>query len=84
MTIGTNPNRQSNWRPEPLGPLEDGVDPVEAAAWTVAANVLLNLNKISDSKLSFLFTVKSLGRGLDMSQFGLGLYNRIICFVLAS
>jgi hypothetical protein len=31
---------------EPLGPLEDGVDPVEAAAWTVAANVLLNLDGI--------------------------------------
>lgn len=31
---------------EPLGPLAEGVDPVEAAAWTVAANVLLNMDGI--------------------------------------
>jgi Protein of unknown function (DUF1553) len=31
---------------EPLGPLADGVDPAEAAAWTVVANVLLNLDGV--------------------------------------
>jgi hypothetical protein len=31
---------------EPLGPLPDGVDPAEAAAWTVVANVLLNLDAV--------------------------------------
>jgi len=30
---------------DPLGPLPDGVDPVEAAAWTVVANVILNLDE---------------------------------------
>jgi len=29
---------------EPLGPLPMGIDPAEAAAWTVVANVLLNLD----------------------------------------
>jgi hypothetical protein len=29
---------------EPLGPLEKGSDPAEMAAWTVVANVLLNLD----------------------------------------
>jgi hypothetical protein len=29
---------------DPLGPLPDGVDAAEAAAWTVVANVLLNLD----------------------------------------
>jgi hypothetical protein len=31
---------------EPLGPLPDGVDAAEAAAWTVVANVLLNLDGV--------------------------------------
>lgn len=31
---------------DPLGPLPDGVDPVEAAAWTVVGNVLLNLDAL--------------------------------------
>jgi len=31
---------------DPLGPLPKGVDPVEAAAWTVVANVLLNLDEM--------------------------------------
>ena len=31
---------------EPLGPLPGGVDPTEAAAWTVVANVLLNLDGV--------------------------------------
>ena len=31
---------------DPLGPLPDGVDPAEAAAWTVVANVLLNLDGV--------------------------------------
>ncbi len=30
---------------DPLGPLPDGLDPIEAAAWTVVANVLLNLDE---------------------------------------
>jgi hypothetical protein len=28
----------------PIGPLREGVEPAEAAAWTVVANVLLNLD----------------------------------------
>ncbi|MGL4460658.1 MAG: DUF1553 domain-containing protein, partial [Planctomycetia bacterium] len=31
---------------QPLGPLPAGVDPAEAAAWTVVANVLLNLDGV--------------------------------------
>jgi hypothetical protein len=31
---------------EPLGPLPDGWDPAETAAWTVVANVLLNLDGV--------------------------------------
>jgi hypothetical protein len=31
---------------EPLGALPDGLDPTEAAAWTVVANVLLNLDGV--------------------------------------
>ncbi|MEQ1858922.1 MAG: DUF1553 domain-containing protein [Chthoniobacteraceae bacterium] len=31
---------------KPLGPLPSGVDPVEAAAWTAVANVLLNLDAV--------------------------------------
>ncbi|MCI0361767.1 MAG: DUF1553 domain-containing protein, partial [Planctomycetaceae bacterium] len=31
---------------EPLGPLPEGVDAAEAAAWTVVANVLLNLDGV--------------------------------------
>ena len=30
----------------PLGPLPDGIDAVEAAAWTMIANVLLNLDGV--------------------------------------
>jgi hypothetical protein len=29
----------------PLGPVPEGVDPVDLAAWTVVANVLLNLDE---------------------------------------
>lgn len=35
---------------DPLGPLPDGLDPAEAAAWTVAANVLLNLDEFLTRK----------------------------------
>ncbi|MBK7406152.1 MAG: PSD1 domain-containing protein [Phycisphaerales bacterium] len=35
---------------EPLGPLPDGVDPAEAAAWTVAANVMLNMDEFLTRK----------------------------------
>ena len=31
---------------EPLGPLPDGADPAELAAWTVVSNVLLNLDGV--------------------------------------
>ena len=31
---------------DPLGPLPDGMDPLEAAAMTVVCNVLLNLDEI--------------------------------------
>lgn len=31
---------------DPLGPLPSGIDPAEAAAWTVIANVLLNLDGV--------------------------------------
>jgi hypothetical protein len=31
---------------DPLGPLPDGLDPVEMAAWTTVANVLLNLDGV--------------------------------------
>jgi mono/diheme cytochrome c family protein len=31
---------------DPLGPLPQGIDPQEAAAWTVVANVLLNLDSV--------------------------------------
>jgi hypothetical protein len=31
---------------EPLGPLPEGMDAAEAAAWTVVANVLLNLDGV--------------------------------------
>ena len=31
---------------DPLGPLPAGIDPAEAAAWTVVANVLLNLDGV--------------------------------------
>ena len=31
---------------DPLGPLADGVDVAEAAAWTIVATVLLNLDEM--------------------------------------
>jgi hypothetical protein len=31
---------------EPLGPLPEGADPVELAAWTAVGNVLLNLDEV--------------------------------------
>jgi hypothetical protein len=31
---------------DPLGPLPEGLDPSEGAAWTVVANVLLNLDGV--------------------------------------
>ena len=31
---------------DPLGPLPDGLNPAEMAAWTVVANVLLNLDAV--------------------------------------
>ncbi|MCH2181769.1 MAG: DUF1553 domain-containing protein [Mariniblastus sp.] len=40
------PKEASELATDPLGPLPDGVDPVEAAAMTVVCNVLLNLDEI--------------------------------------
>jgi hypothetical protein len=31
---------------QPLGPLPEGMDPVDLAAWTVVGNVLLNLDEM--------------------------------------
>ena len=41
-----NPTEAVKLATDPLGPLPKGVDPAEAAAWTVVANVLLNLDEM--------------------------------------
>jgi len=41
-----DPSRAARLASEPLGPLPPGIDPVEAAAWTTVANVLLNLDEM--------------------------------------
>jgi hypothetical protein len=41
-----DPNGAVTLATDPLGPLSDGQDPAEFAAWTVAANVLLNLDGV--------------------------------------
>ncbi|QDU41114.1 Planctomycete cytochrome C [Maioricimonas rarisocia] len=43
--LAQQPDEAAKLASEPLGPLPDGVDPVEAAAWTVMGNVLLNLDE---------------------------------------
>jgi hypothetical protein len=31
---------------DPLGPIPEGMDPIELAAWTVVSNVILNLDEM--------------------------------------
>ncbi|MFG0259451.1 MAG: DUF1553 domain-containing protein, partial [Phycisphaerales bacterium JB041] len=45
-----HPDEAQTFAADPLGPLPDGLDPAEAAAWTVAANVLLNLDEFLTRK----------------------------------
>ena len=44
-TYRDNPTDALTMSTDPLGPLPEGLDPAEAAAWTVAANVILNLDE---------------------------------------
>jgi hypothetical protein len=41
-----DPAKAKLFATNPLGPLPKGVDPIDAAAWTVVANVLLNLDEM--------------------------------------
>jgi hypothetical protein len=41
-----DPGKATEFATVPLGPLPKGLDPAEAAAWTVVANVLLNLDEM--------------------------------------
>jgi hypothetical protein len=41
-----NPEDALAMAADPLGPLPENCDPAEAAAWTVVANVLLNLDEV--------------------------------------
>jgi NADPH:quinone reductase-like Zn-dependent oxidoreductase len=41
-----DPARAQAMATDPLGPLPAGVDVAEAAAWTVVANALLNLDAV--------------------------------------
>ena len=40
-----SPDRARALATDPLGPVDEEVDVVELAAWTVVANVLLNLDE---------------------------------------
>jgi hypothetical protein len=44
-TYRDNPEGALTMSTDPLGPLPEDLDPAEAAAWTVAANVILNLDE---------------------------------------
>lgn len=44
--FAAEPARAARFATDPLGPLPGGVDPVDAAAWTTVANVLLNLDEM--------------------------------------
>jgi mono/diheme cytochrome c family protein len=44
--LSPKPDAAKKLATEPLGPLPDGIDTVEAASWTVVANVLLNLDEM--------------------------------------
>jgi len=43
---GEHPDDARAMATEPLGPLPEGLDATEAAAWTVVANVLLNMDRL--------------------------------------
>ncbi|MEZ6055198.1 MAG: DUF1553 domain-containing protein [Planctomycetaceae bacterium] len=43
--LAENPAQSEKLATDPLGPVPDGVDPVDLAAWTVVCNVLLNLDE---------------------------------------
>ncbi len=43
--FSNDPEKAKSLATKPLGPLPDGADPVDLAAWTVVANVLLNLDE---------------------------------------
>jgi hypothetical protein len=42
----SHPDEAANLATKPIGPLPAGLDPAEAAAWTVVANMLLNLDAV--------------------------------------
>ncbi|MBC7816841.1 MAG: PSD1 domain-containing protein [Planctomycetaceae bacterium] len=44
-SLAANPTRAAALATKPLGPLPAGMDAVDAAAWTVVGNVLLNLDE---------------------------------------
>jgi hypothetical protein len=44
--FGANPVAAEQFATEPLGPLDEGHDTAEMAAWTVVANVLLNMDSV--------------------------------------
>ncbi|MCH2115342.1 MAG: PSD1 and planctomycete cytochrome C domain-containing protein [Pirellulales bacterium] len=44
--LQAKPEAATQLATDPLGPLPAGADPVEAAAWTVVANILLNLDEM--------------------------------------
>ena len=44
--FGQKPAKAKEFATTPLGPLPPGLDPVEAAAWTATANVVLNLDEM--------------------------------------
>jgi hypothetical protein len=45
MAFETDPASAEKLATDPIGPLPDGIDPRDAAAWTVVGNVLLNLDE---------------------------------------
>ncbi len=45
-TTARTSRRPANLATEPLGPLPEGMDPAELAAWTTVANMLLNLDGV--------------------------------------
>ena len=46
LLAGEDPGGVRALAEDPLGPLPEGLQPLEAAAWTAAANVLLNLDAV--------------------------------------
>ena len=45
-----DPRRARTWATDPLGPLPSGLDPVEAAVWTSAAQLMLNLDEFLEPR----------------------------------